>query len=606
MAKWFVKRNGGDYEAIGRKFGIHPAVARLIRNRGIETDEEYEKYLNGGIECLHSPEKMKDLVRAANILSDKIKNGKKIRIVGDYDVDGVCSSAILMRGMTSFGAVVDTVIPHRIRDGYGINIRMIDEAIGEKVDTILTCDNGISAYDEVKRAVESGLTVLVTDHHEVPYEEKDGKRVYRVPEAHCVVDPKQEDCGYPFPGICGAEVAYKLITYMLDHKKELFTDKGIGIRFDTDSEEQFREEILQMAALATIGDIMELKDENRVIVKEGIRSMEQRPSVGLKALLDVQGLTGKHLNTYHFGFVLGPTINAAGRLDSAMRSYRLLIERDEAIARVQAEEIKQLNESRKSMTEDATELAVQSIEEGGFGNDRILVVYVPGCHESLAGIVAGKLRERYSRPAFVLTDAEVGLKGSARSIEAYHIYDAMTEIKDVFLKYGGHSQAAGFSIERDRLDEMRRRLNDNCRLEDQDFEEKLSLDAEMALCHISPDLVDQLEYLEPIGNGNESAIFACRNLRLVKGRLMGANGSFGRYTMEEEGQQYELLLFRQNDRLIKEIKDRYGDAVWEGILSGRENPDAAPVLLNVAYSVKWNEYKGNRNIQIVIEDFKLI
>ena len=492
MAKWVVISKRADFEGIAQRFNIDKVIARILRNRDLVTDEEIDYFLNGTADDLHAPELMKDMEKASGILSEAVRNGKHIRIMGDYDVDGICSTYILLRGLRSIGAFVDTVIPHRIKDGYGINDDMIRTAKEEGVELILTCDNGISAYSQTELAKSMGIDVIVTDHHEVPYDEKDGVRTYLVPEALAVVDPKQEDCGYPFKSICGAFVAFKLISLMPCKNKDELLD-----------------ELLPFAALATVCDVMELTDENRILVREGLHMMSRTTNCGLRALINVSGLSDDEISTYHAGFVLGPCLNATGRLDSAGRALELFDSDSYEDAVLIANELKELNESRKKMTEDGAQKAYELIENSDMSNDRVLVVYLEDTHESLAGIIAGRIKEKYHKPCFVVTKSEEGLKGSGRSIEAYDMYEALTGVKQLFTKFGGHKMAAGISLsDISKLDDMRRMLNQNCRLGDDDMQEKIKIDVPMPLSYVSEKLTESLEILSPFGTGNPRPVFA--------------------------------------------------------------------------------------------------
>ena len=457
-----VTAKRADFDAIGKKFHISPVLARIIRNRDVIGDEAIEKYLHGTSEQFYSPWLMKDMEKAVEILAEKISQKKKIRIVGDYDIDGVCATFILKKTLGILGAVTDFYIPNRIEDGYGMNDEIIKKAKEDGVDTILTCDNGIAAVSQVELAKSLGMTVIITDHHEVPYEEVDGGKNFLIPAADAVIDPKQEDCQYPFSSICGAFVAYKCME-ALCRKQNVWPL-------------QEEKELRAVAAIATVGDVMELLDENRILVKEGLELLAHTENIGLKTLIQITGLSDTKLTPYHIGFVLGPCINATGRLDVAERALLLLLTESKAEAATIAGELKDLNDSRKDMTKEGVDKAVCYVEQNKMEKERVLVVYLPECHESLAGIIAGRLREKYSKPTFVLTDSKEGVKGSGRSIETYHMYDNMTLIKDVFTKYGGHKMAAGLSLERDKVEEFRRRINEICTLTPEDMEEKVLID----------------------------------------------------------------------------------------------------------------------------------
>ncbi len=520
MSKWMVAAKRADFDAISQKYHIDPVLARIIRNRDVVEDKDIDRFLNGTREHLYAPGLLKDMDRAVDILLEKIAQGKRIRIIGDYDIDGICSTYILFRGLSKCGAAVDTAIPHRIRDGYGLNENLIQEAYDAGTDTVLTCDNGIAAYEQTAFANSLGMTVIVTDHHEVPYEEKDGVRQYRVPEARAVVDPKQEDCGYPFPEICGAVVAYKLVLALLAKKEEMDWREAM--------ESELGLELLELAAFATIGDVMELRDENRIIVKSGMELMKHTRNIGLKALMLATGTDAAHIKPYTIGFVLGPCLNATGRLDTAANALELFKAQDMEVAAVLAGDLKAMNDSRKELTLKGVEEAIRQIEDGGLDKDRVLVVYLPEVHESLAGIIAGRIREKYCKPVFVLTRAEDGVKGSGRSIDAFHMYDEMTKCKELFTKYGGHKLAAGLSLPEENVDVFRRRLNENCTLTDADFEEKVMIDVPMPMAYASIGFVREIARLEPFGNGNPKPQFAQKNVRFVGGRVLGANRNVGK------------------------------------------------------------------------------
>ena len=592
-----VAAKKADFDAISRKYHISPVLARIIRNRDVVADQDIDRFLNGTREHLYAPRLLKDMDKAVDILLEKIAQGKHIRIIGDYDIDGICSTYILYRGLTECGADADTSIPHRIRDGYGLNENLIQEAYDAGTDTVVTCDNGIAAYEQIAFANSLGMTVIVTDHHEVPYDEKDGVRQYRVPEARAVVDPKQEDCGYPFPEICGAVVAYKLVLALLAHKE--------GRDWREVMESEIGLELLELAAFATIGDVMELKEENRIIVKSGIELMKDTRNAGLKALMQATETDPMHLKPYTIGFVLGPCLNATGRLDTAVNAFELFKAADTESAAVLAGDLKAMNDSRKELTRKGVEEAIKQIEDSGLDRDKVLVVYLPEVHESLAGIIAGRIREKYCKPVFVLTRAEDGVKGSGRSIEAFHMYDEMTKCKELFTKYGGHKLAAGLSLPEANVDAFRRRLNENCALTDADFEEKVLIDVPMPMEYASLDFVAELERLEPFGNGNPKPQFAQKNVRFVSGKVLGANHNVGKYTVaDERGRKYEMIYFGDIEAFDAYVADKYGTEAVDALYHKGIQMHGKDIILSVVYYPDINEYRGSVSLQMVMKYYQ--
>ena len=588
MAKWVVSAKKAEFDKIGEKFHIDPVIARIIRNRDIEGDERIEQFLHGTLEDLHSPYLLKDAEKAAAILLRKIEQGKTVRVIGDYDIDGICSTYILLTGLRACGATVDFVIPHRIHDGYGMNEHMIAEAHEAGIDTILTCDNGIAAKEQIAYAKSLDMTVVVTDHHEVPYEvREDGTRQECPPPADAVIDPKQAQCGYPFEGICGAVVAYKLI--------QVLADQALG-----EEKSDLLKELLAFAAFATVGDVMELVDENRIIVKYGLKQIEKSSNDGMQALLTVNGLTCKPLSAYHIGFVLGPCLNATGRLDTACRALQMFLTQDKAEAVTIAGELKELNDSRKNMTLQGTKQAIELIEESALREDKVLVVYLPDCHESLAGIIAGRIRERYHKPVFVLTRSEEGVKGSGRSIEAYHMYDRMSECKELYTKYGGHKMAAGVSMPEDHVEAFRYYLNEHCGLSAEDFEEKIHIDVPMPMSYVTADFVRQLSVLEPFGNGNPKPVFAQRNLRLIRGRILGKNSNVGKYTVEDDrGRQFEMMYFGNMEMWHTFLIDEFGQAEYDRLYRGGNGN----IRIHAIYYPDLDIYLGRERLQMIMQDY---
>lgn len=559
-----------DFNAIAARFHISPVTARIIRNRDVEGEKGIDRYLNGTLDQLYDPHLMKDMDKAAALILEKIRTGVRIRIVGDYDIDGVCSTYLLYRGLTRCGAAVDYQIPERIRDGYGINESIIRKAKEDGIDTIVTCDNGIAALEQVRLAKELGMTVIVTDHHEVVRDE-DGSQV--LPEADAVVNPHRDDCTYPFAGICGGVVAYKLV-------QVLYEKNGIP--------EQEWKDMLEFAAIATVGDVMKLQDENRIIVRWGLKQIPHTASAGLRALVEACGLDIYDLTAYHIGFVIGPCLNASGRLKTAKLALELLLcegMQQSARAEEMAAELKLLNEERKDMTQAGMEQAFEQVD-AELADDDVLVIYLPDCHESLAGIIAGRVRENYNKPSFVLTRGEDCVKGSGRSIESYHMYQALCGVQDLLLKFGGHPMAAGFSLKEENIDEFRRRLNEQSALTKEDFIPKIWIDVAMPLEYISEALVNELKGLEPFGQGNEKPQFAQKNLRIRSVRAIGRNNNAVRMTVvTEQGRPMEAMVFTVADQFVEEAKQSRS--------------------IDVIYYPDINEYNGNRTLQIVVRAYKL-
>ena len=566
---WRVYAKRADFKGIAGKYGIDQVIARIIRNRDICGDAAIDMYLNGDINDMHNPESMKDAVLSVDIITQKIKDKCKIRIIGDYDIDGICSIYILYKGLMAAGADVDYVVPHRINDGYGINEHLIDNAINEGIDTIITCDNGIAAYNQVKYAKENGLTVIVTDHHDVPFDEVNGVKEYRVPHADAVVNPKQEDCQYPFKLLCGAGVAYKLISLIYER-----------LRLDTKDMEEYRE----FMAIATVGDIVDLIDENRVVVKYGLKHIAHTVNTGLKALVEECGVDINNISSYHIGFVIGPCLNASGRLDTARKAIELMLCKNMEEAHNMARELITLNTERKQMTEDETAKAIELVEKNDMLKDRVLVIYLPDCHESIAGIIAGRIKERYYRPTFVITNAEEGAKGSGRSIEGYNMYEEINKCKNVLTKYGGHPMAAGLSLETADIDVFRKMLNDNATLDDSDLIPKTWIDVPMPVGYASMGLVGQLKLLEPFGKGNEKPVFADRDLYVKTASIIGKNRNVLKMQLEtKEGYIVQAVQFGISDK----------DPV----------PKAGSRIL-IVYYPDINVYNGVSSLQIIIKEWK--
>ena len=568
MERWVMLRKGADFAGIGKKFQISPRLACLIRNRDVVGEEAIGQYLNGTIGDLCDGMLMKDMDKAVEILREKLEEGKRLRVIGDYDIDGVNATYILLEGLKRLGADADYDIPDRMTDGYGLNIHLIQRAYDDGVDTVLTCDNGIAAAEEIAFGKDMGMTVIVTDHHEVPFEEWGGKKQYLLPPADAVVDPKRPDCEYPFPHLCGAAVAYKLM-------EALWESMG------RDSEDL--DDLIENVAIATVGDVMDLKGENRIFVKEGLQMLERTRNPGLRSLIECTGLADKTISAYHIGFVLGPCLNASGRLDTAKRALRLLEAKTRKEADQLAWDLKALNDSRKEMTEKAVKEAELMVEASALKEDRVLVIYLPDCHESLAGIVAGRIRERYYKPAFVLTNASEELKGSGRSIEAYSMYEELSRCKDLLMRFGGHRQAAGLSMKRENLESFRKMINDHCTLTPKDLTEKVVIDMEMPFSCVTEGLIRELALLEPFGKGNTKPVFAARNVRLMDMRVMG--------------RKKNVLKMRAVD-----VNGNTVEAVYFGDvenLSGRKD-----TLLSITYYPTLNEYMGQATPQIVITHYQ--
>ena len=593
MSKWFLAAKKADFDRIAEQFHIDPVIARIIRNRDVVTEEEIRLFLQGDRSNLHDARRLKDAVKAAGILKEKIAGGRKIRIIGDYDVDGVCSTYILYRGLSVCGADVDCVIPHRMKDGYGINEDLVKQAIAEGVDTILTCDNGIAAKEVLEDAKKEGLTCIVTDHHEIPFDEEDGKKCYRIPVVDAVVDPKQEDCEYPFESICGAVVAYKVMQVLLDEVLQ-----------DAEAAKAVMEELLEPAGIATVCDIMPLLDENRILVKEAMKSLQNPKNPGIAALMKVNELDSSKLTSFSIGFVIGPCLNATGRLDSAGLSLELLMAKTFEEAVPLATTLKEYNANRKEMTEKGVEKALALLGSGAYEKDRVLVVYLPDVHESLAGIIAGRIREKTGKPTFVLTKGEEGVKGSARSIESYHIYDEMTKCKQFFTKYGGHKMAAGLSMEEENLEAFRKTINENCSLTDEDFEEKITIDVPMPMGYVTEDFVQELSVLEPFGNANEKPVFAQKNIRFIRGYIMGKNRNMARFdVMDENGMRFTMVCFRNLEKFVEYLEQKVGKEKTERLFANGLYPDEG-ILLDVIYYPNINEFRGKTSVQYILQDYR--
>ena len=574
MEKWFVAMKKADFNGIAEKYQISPIIARLMRNRDVIGDDAIDFYLNGTVEDLYDGLLMKDMDRAVDILKEKIEEGKKIRVIGDYDIDGVNATYILQQGLAGLGADVDTDIPDRIKDGYGLNQMLIDRALEDDVDTIITCDNGIAAMSEIAYGKENGMTIVVTDHHEVPYLEENGEKKHLLPPADAVVDPHRADCEYPFKGLCGAAVAYKLVEvlYRVSGKSE-------------QEVEHLQDNLMENVAIATIGDVMDLVGENRVFVKKGLELLKTTKNEGLHALMQCTGVDTANLNTYHIGFVIGPCINAGGRLDTAKRALELLNASNRREAVILAADLKELNDSRKEMTEEGVEEAVRQIESSSWKDDQVLVVYLPECHESIAGIIAGRIKERYYRPTFVLTKGETGVKGSGRSIEAYDMFAEMSRCRELFTKFGGHKLAAGLSLEEEKVEVFRKRINELADLTEEDLQMKVSIDMRLPFPYINEELIHELKILEPFGKGNGKPLFAESKLRVIQPRIFGKNRNVLKCRLEDQqGNQMEAVYFGEVEDCLRQMEKKQ--------------------IMSFTYYPTVNEYMGKRTIQLTIVNYQ--
>ena len=574
MEKWFVTMKKADFNGIAEKYQISPIIARLMRNRDVIGDEAIDFYLNGTVEDLYDGLLMKDMDRAVDILKEKIEEGKKIRVIGDYDIDGVNATYILQQGLAGLGADVDTDIPDRIKDGYGLNQMLIDRALEDDVDTIITCDNGIAARSEIAYGKENGMTIVVTDHHEVPYLEENGEKRYLLPPADAVVDPHRADCGYPFKGLCVAAVAYKLVEVL--YRVSGKSDQEV---------EHLQESLMENIAIATIGDVMDLVGENRVFVKKGLELLKTTKNEGLHALMQCTGVDTANLNTYHIGFVIGPCINAGGRLDTAKRALELLNASNRREAVTLAADLKELNDSRKEMTEEGVEEAVRQIESSSWKDDQVLVVYLPECHESIAGIIAGRIKERYYRPTFVLTRGETGVKGSGRSIEAYDMFAEMNRCRELFTKFGGHKLAAGLSLDEENVEVFRKRINELADLTEEDLQMKVSIDMRLPFPYINEELIHELKILEPFGKGNGKPLFAESKLRVIQPRIFGKNRNVLKCRLEDQqGNQMEAVYFGEVEDCLQQMEKKQ--------------------IMSFTYYPSINEYMGRRTIQLTIVNYQ--
>lgn len=585
MEKWVVVQKGADFKEIARKFGISPVTARLIRNREVVGDAAIEKYINGSIKDLYDAHLLRDAERCIDILEEKIRQRKSIRIIGDYDIDGVMATYILYCGLQRCGALVSTKIPNRVRDGYGINEHLIDEAYEDGMDTILTCDNGIAAIAEIAHAKALGMTVLVTDHHEIPYTEENGTRCYLRSEADAIVNPKQQECSYPYKGLCGAAVAWKVIQLLYE-------------RCNVPEEEAY--DFLEEVAFATVGDVMDLTDENRILVKEGLQRIHHTKNPGMRALIFQNKLMPEQVSAYHIGFVLGPCVNASGRLETAQLALNLFLQTDELHASKIAEQLVELNEQRKDMTVEGVEEAKRIVEEGKAG-EKVLVIYLPKVHESLAGIIAGRIREAYQKPTFVLTRAEDGVKGSGRSIEAYSMYEELCKCSRYFTKFGGHPMAAGISLKEENVEAFRWAINQDCKLTEEDFVPKIKIDIAMPADYPTAELVRELTILEPFGKSNVKPQFADKNLLVTRAYVVGKNQNVLKLNlMTESGARVSAVYFGDIAEWKAHYSEKYGAKEVEAAFRGQVNG----IRMSVVYYPEINDYQGNISIQLVIRNYQ--
>ena len=586
MENWVLLRKGADFQHISEKFHISPRVASLIRNRDVIGDDAIEKYLNGTIADLYDGMLIKDIDKAVEVLGEKIKENAKIRIIGDYDIDGIQSTYILLEGFRMLGADVDSDIPDRMKDGYGLNRNLIDRALEADVDTIITCDNGIAAAEEIAYAKSMGMTIVVTDHHEVPYTEIGAGRRYILPEADAVVDPKQEDCTYPFKGLCGTAVAYKLVEALME---------AMG----KDAEDA--DYLMENVAIATIGDVMDLVDENRIFVKQGLDMLKRTENLGLKALMECTGVNVDKLSSYHIGFVIGPCMNASGRLDTAKRALELLEAKKVAEADLLAGDLKALNDSRKDMTAQAVEEAFVQVENSELKDADVLVVYLPECHESLAGIVAGRIREKYYRPVFVLTKGAEGLKGSGRSIETWHMYEGLNRVKHLLSKFGGHKMAAGLSMPEENLEQFRKEINEKSGITPEDLNEKIAIDMQLPFECVNEKFIGELAVLEPFGKGNARPIFAERQVQVESARILGKNKNVLKLQVKDlHGTRMDAMYFGDVNTFVEYVREKFGDIACECLLRGHGHG----IVMAFTYYPDINEYQGVRTPQIVIQNYK--
>lgn len=584
--KWLLRNRKVDLKAMSDKYKISQLLCKLMVNRDITDDNIINSYINPVYENLHSPKTMKDVVLAVNIIKRKIQENKKIRIIGDYDVDGIISVFILYTALKECGANVDYEIPDRIKDGYGINENIVKTAYDEDVDTIITCDNGISAIDQIQYAKNLGLTVIVTDHHDVPFVEENGVRTFISSQADAIINPKQIECEYEFKSICGAGVAFKLM-------EVLYEELGMN------KEECYK--LIEFVAIATVCDVVDLIDENRIFVKNGLNMLNNTTNIGIKALKKASGLEDKEITAYHLGFVIGPCLNASGRLDSAKKGLELLLMENYEEAENLAQEIVDLNDARKKMTKEGVDRAINIIDSTEIANDKILVVYIPDIHESLAGIVAGRVKEKYNKPTIILTKSEEGVKGSARSIEEYNMFEGLLACKELLDKFGGHPMAAGLSLQEDKVDELRKELNNKCKLTDEDLTRKIMIDASLPLEYLNINLIKELDVLEPFGKGNAKPVFGVRDVKVTKAMLLGKDKNILKLRiLTNNNLTIDAMIFNGLENFENKVIEKYGNEGLDNLYNKSNNN----ISMDFTFYPSINEWNGNKSIQIIVNGIR--
>ena len=584
--KWLLRNRKVDLKAMSEKYKISQLLCKLMVNRDIIDENIINSYINPVYKYLHSPKTMKDVVIAVDIIKRKIQENKKIRIIGDYDVDGIISVFILYTALKKCGANVDYEIPDRIKDGYGINENIVKVAYDEGVDTIITCDNGISAIDQIQYAKDLGLTVIVTDHHDVPFIEEDGVRTFLSSQADAIINPKQIECEYKFKSICGAGVAFKLM-------EALYEEIGM------DKEECYK--LIEFIAIATVCDVVDLIDENRIFVKNGLEMLNNSKNIGINALKKACGLEDKEITAYHLGFVIGPCLNASGRLDSAKKGLELLLMEDDEEAKNLAQEIVDLNDARKNMTKEGVDRAINIIDSTDINNDKILVVYIPDIHESLAGIVAGRVKEKYNKPTIILTKSEEGVKGSARSIEEYNMFERLLACKELLDKFGGHPMAAGLSLQEDKVDELRIALNNKCELTDEDLTRKIMIDSSLPLEYLNLHLIEELNVLEPFGKGNAKPVFGVRDAKITRAMLLGKDKNVLKLKLLTNNNiTIDAMIFNDLENFESKIIEKYGNEELDNLYNKSNNN----IPMDFTFYPSINEWNGNKSIQIVVNGIR--